>query len=50
MAILTTTVREHIDEIRLIEGQYLSAVEDENRALGLINEGELKDDGSSGEE
>ena len=49
-AILTTTVREHIDEIRLIEGQYLSAVEDENRALGLIDEGELKDDGSSGEE
>lgn len=49
-AILTTTVREHIDEIRLIEGQYLSAVEDENRALGLIDEGELKDNGSSGEE
>lgn len=49
-AILTTTVREHIDEIRLIEGQYLSAVEDENRALGLIDEGELKDDGSSSEE
>lgn len=34
------TVYENIDTIRLIEGQYLSAIEDENRALGLINEDE----------
>ena len=30
----------NIDEIRRIEGQYLSAIEDENRALGLINDEE----------
>lgn len=37
---LYSTVQENIDEIRRIEGQYLSAVEDENRALGLISEDE----------
>jgi hypothetical protein len=35
-----STVAENIDEIRRIEGHYLSAIEDENRALGLIDEGE----------
>ncbi len=30
----------NIDEIRKIEGQYLSAIEDENKVLGLINEDE----------
>lgn len=36
-AILTTVTRENIDEIRRIEGQYLSAIEDENKAIGLID-------------
>ena len=35
-----STVAENIDEIRKIEGQYLSAIEDENKALGLIDEDE----------
>lgn len=38
--ILRSTVMENIDQIRIIEGQYLSAIEDENRALGLIDEDE----------
>jgi hypothetical protein len=38
--ILRETVFKHIDDIRRIEGQYLSAIEDENRALGLIDEEE----------
>jgi HK97 gp10 family phage protein len=38
--ILRDTVYENIDQIRIIEGQYLSAIENENRALGLIDEGE----------
>lgn len=38
--ILRETVFENIDEIRRIEGKYLSAIEDENRALGLIDEDE----------
>ena len=40
--ILTTAVKENIDEIRIIEGHYLSAIEDENRALALIDEGEMQ--------
>lgn len=36
--ILRDTVRENIDDIRRIEGQYLSAIESENRALGLIDQ------------
>lgn len=36
--IVTKSVMDNIDEIRRIEGQYLSAIEDENKALGLINE------------
>lgn len=35
--ILRGTVFENIDEIRRIEGAYLSAIEDENKALGLID-------------
>lgn len=38
--ILRGTVMENIDDIRKIQGQYLSAIEDENRALGLIDEEE----------
>ncbi len=38
--ILRNTVFENIEQIRLIEGQYLSAIEDESRALGLIDEDE----------
>ena len=37
---LRSTVYENIDEIRIIQGKYLSAIENENRALGLINEEE----------
>jgi len=37
-ALLTNRVMNNIDEIRRIEGAYLSAIEDENKALGLINE------------
>lgn len=37
---LRPTVMDNIDEIQKIEGQYLSAIEDENRAKGLIDESE----------
>ena len=37
---LRNSVEQNIDEIRRIQGQYLSAIEDENRALGLIDESE----------
>lgn len=36
--ILRSTVMENIDQIRAIQGQYLSAVENENKALSLISE------------
>ena len=39
-----STVADNINEIRRIEGQYLSAIEDENRALGLIDESETESD------
>jgi hypothetical protein len=39
-AILTDTVYENIDQMRIIQGKYLSAIEDENRAKGLIDEEE----------
>lgn len=42
--ILKDTVYENIDQIRIIQGQYLSAVENENRALGLIDESEAVPD------
>lgn len=38
--ILRNSVYNNIDQIRRIQGQYLSAIEDENRAKGLIDEGE----------
>ena len=38
--ILRDTVYENIDQIRIIQGQYLSAIEDDNRAKGLIDEKE----------
>lgn len=40
--ILITSVKENIDDIRRIEGHYLSAIEDENRALGLIDDEEME--------
>jgi len=42
---LYETVAENIDTIRDIEGQYLSAIEDEQRALALIDESEEVGDG-----
>jgi len=36
--VLRDTVHENIDEIKRIQGKYLSAIEDENKALGLIDE------------
>ena len=44
--ILMSSTQDNIDEIRKIEGQYLSAIEDENKALGLISEEEYEDDGT----
>ncbi len=38
--VIRETTFKHIDDIRKIEGQYLSAIEDENRVLGLIDEEE----------
>jgi hypothetical protein len=38
--IIRNTTLANIDDIRRIEGAYLSAIEDENRAIGLINEDE----------
>lgn len=37
---LQNTVNDNIDVIRQIQGQYLSAIEDENRAASLLDEGE----------
>lgn len=45
--ILRDTVWENIDTIRRIQGQYLKHVEDENRALGLIDEREAVGDDDS---
>lgn len=41
---LTETVRDNIDKIREIEAQYLSAIEDENKAIELINEEEVHEE------
>ena len=38
--VIRETTFRHIDDIRRIEGQYLSAIEDENKALVLIDEDE----------
>lgn len=39
-SIIRDTTYENIDQIRIIQGQYLKHIEDENKALGLINEDE----------
>lgn len=41
---LTETVRDNIDKIREIEAQYLSAIEEENKAIALINEEEVQEE------
>lgn len=41
-AALHSTVANNIDEIRKIQGKYLSAIENENRALGLISDDEYE--------
>lgn len=38
--IVRNSVMDNIDEIRRIEGQYLSTIEDENKAIGLISDEE----------
>lgn len=38
--IIRNTVYNHVEDIRKIEGKYIAAIEDENKALGLINEEE----------
>ena len=43
-AALFNSVQDNLDEMRRIQGQYLSAIEDENRALGLIDESEVISD------
>ena len=44
LAPIYSAVADNIDEIRKIEGQYLSAIEDENKALGLISEEDYTDE------
>jgi len=39
-AIIKNSVMPYVDEIRRIEGQYLSVIEDENKAIGLISDDE----------
>lgn len=41
---LRPAVMENIDQIRIIQGQFIKEIEDENRALGLINEDEEEAD------
>lgn len=41
---LTEAVRDNIDKIREIEAQYLSAIEDENKAIALIDEEEVHEE------
>lgn len=40
IAQLSNTVQEQKDEIRKIQGRYIKSIEDENKALGLIDERE----------
>lgn len=47
-SIIRGTVMENIDDIRRVQGQYLSAIENENKAKGLIKPGEDGSDDSSG--
>lgn len=41
IAMIQSTVEENIPQIREIQAQYLSAIEDENKALSLIDEDEF---------
>lgn len=45
--VIRETTFKNIDEIRRIEGMYIKEIEDENRALGLINEEEETGDDES---
>lgn len=40
IAQLSNTVQEEINEIRKIQGAYIKSIEDENKAIGLIDESE----------
>lgn len=42
LGLLTKAAQENIEEIRRIQGMYLSAIEDENKALSLISEEEYE--------
>lgn len=42
IAAISNSTKDNISEIREIQGQYLSAIEDENKALGIINEEEYQ--------
>lgn len=46
-AILRNSTMNNIDDIRRIQGQYLQHIEDENRALGIIDE---EDEGDNSDE
>lgn len=48
-SVLRNAVYPNVDTIRNITAQYLSAVEDEQRALGLISEGEYSSEGKMDE-
>lgn len=48
-SILRNAVYPNIDQIRIITGKYLSAIEDENRMLGLISEEEYSSEGKMDE-
>lgn len=47
-SIIRSTVYENIDDIRRVQGQYLSAIEDDNRARGLIRSEEDGSDDTAG--
>lgn len=42
LAWLSNATKDNIEDIRRIQGEYLSAIEDENRALGLISDEEYE--------
>lgn len=46
-ALIRDTTYENINEIRILQGKYLSAIENENRAIGLIDE---DDEGDNSDE
>jgi HK97 gp10 family phage protein len=47
-SIMRDTVYENIDQIQIIQGKYLSAIEKENKAKGLIDEEEAVGDDQNG--